>query len=106
MVSAEAHPGSEDPAGKCRKGGAIPCGRDGGNDEVGQPIMVLTVCRRDLDLLYFHDDSPIVQRNGKHIRLKHRHMYLSRTLRIKTAHVFKIHLMVLLKRAQGVQKIC
>lgn len=73
---------------------------------MGQSIMVLTVCRHNLDLLYFHDDSPIVQRHGKDISLKHKPVYLSRTLRIKPGHVFKIHLMVLLKRAHGVQKIC
>lgn len=98
-------PGNENPAGKYRKGGAIPCGWDGGNDEVGQTIIVMMVCRHNLDLLYFHDDSPIVQRDGKHIRLKYKHMYLSRTLRIKTGRIFKIHLMALLKRTHGVQKI-
>lgn len=63
---------------------------------MGQPIVVLLVCRLNLDALYIHDDSPIVQGNGKHIRLKYKHRYLSGNLRIKTGHVFKSHLMVLL----------
>ena len=63
--------------GKNIKWGAIPCWGDGGNDEVGQPIIVLLVCRLHLDSLYIHDYSAIIQWDGEHVWLKRKHRFFN-----------------------------
>lgn len=80
------------------KWGAIPCGWDRANDEVGQPIIVLLIYWLNFDSLYIHDDSTIIQWDGEHVWLKCKHRHVSRESRDpKGGNVFNIYWMVLLK---------